>query len=91
MNNALQFITNLINRLGRQPSLTLRQVLQRPNPWWVKVCTQNPTCTYYFGPFDSKAEAMAAQAGYIEDLEQENAEDIQVDLQRCSAQRLTLD
>lgn len=51
--------------------------------WWVEIKTENPACTYYFGPFDIAEEAELAKGGYIEDLEQEGAQDIQVTVMRC--------
>ena len=41
--------------------------------WWIKVVTDDPECTYSFGPYDSKSEAEAEQFGFIEDLKCENA------------------
>ncbi len=58
--------------------------------WWVEVVTQNPHCTYYFGPFLSTKEASAALNGYVEDLEQEGATGIKVQVKRCKPQSLTI-
>ncbi len=52
--------------------------------WWLEVSTNQPACTYYFGPFTSQAEAQALKAGYIEDLEQEGAQSIQSAIHHCS-------
>ncbi|MDA0674183.1 MAG: DUF1816 domain-containing protein [Cyanobacteria bacterium] len=52
--------------------------------WWVEIKTEAPTCTYYFGPFDIAQEAELAKQGYIEDLEQENAQNIQATVMQCS-------
>ncbi|MBU6228574.1 MAG: DUF1816 domain-containing protein [Cyanobacteria bacterium REEB459] len=52
--------------------------------WWLEVKTSRPVCTYYFGPFVSKAEACALKDGYIEDLEQEGAQNIRCVLKYCS-------
>lgn len=52
--------------------------------WWLEIKTSQPTCTYYFGPFDSEEEAEALKGGYIEDLEQEGAQNIRTGIQRCS-------
>jgi len=49
-------------------------------PWWVKVTTADPNCIYYFGPFDSELEAAQAKPGYVEDLQQEGALQIQTSL-----------
>ncbi|WP_035991123.1 DUF1816 domain-containing protein [Leptolyngbya sp. KIOST-1] len=68
------------NFLGR----FLAGILGQSKDWWVEIKTSQPTCTYYFGPFDSESEAYAAKGGYIEDLEQEGAQNIQVNVQLCS-------
>lgn len=61
-------------------------------PWWVKITTAEPHCIYYFGPFDSETEAIQAQPGYIEDLQQEGAQQIQTSLQHSSEpDELTVD
>jgi len=77
--------------LIHQSGLTLQKILRRPTLWWVIIQTQKPTCTYYFGPFESRTEAAMAQTGYIEDLEEEEAENIQAQIQQLSPQKLTLD
>jgi hypothetical protein len=59
-------------------------------PWWVVIKTAKPLCKYYFGPFDSAEEAAANQAGYIEDLRAEGAEEISVNVQQGEPQELTI-
>ena len=58
--------------------------------WWVEVSTNNPACIYYFGPFLSEREAKAYQAGYIEDLEQEGAQIVAVDIKQYNPKELTI-
>ena len=58
--------------------------------YWIKVTTAKPLCTYYFGPFLTKKEAMLAQGGFIEDLKTENAEGIKAEVKRCQPQELTV-
>ncbi|NEP57095.1 MAG: DUF1816 domain-containing protein [Symploca sp. SIO2G7] len=58
--------------------------------YWVEIVTDNPQCTYYFGPFLSSQEADEAKAGYIEDLEGESAKIISVEVQRCQPNNLTI-
>ena len=58
--------------------------------WWIEILTVNPRCTYYFGPFLTNQEAKAAEAGYIEDLESESAEGIQVSIRQCKPVELTI-
>lgn len=91
MFSLLSPIANLTNRIVRQPGLTFRQLLTPQRPWWIKVHTQNPACIYYFGPFESRSEARISQAGYVEDLEQENAQNIRVEIDQFSPQQLTVD
>ncbi|MEO0768153.1 MAG: DUF1816 domain-containing protein [Cyanobacteria bacterium J06649_4] len=50
------------------------------NPWWVKITTEQPNCVYFFGPYDNEAEATQAKPGFIEDLQQEGALQIQTSL-----------
>jgi hypothetical protein len=57
--------------------------------WWVRVTTCTPNCVYYFGPFLNQQEAYGAIAGYIEDLENEQAEGIKAVVQRCKPDQLT--
>ncbi|MEH1817699.1 DUF1816 domain-containing protein [Nostoc sp.] len=58
--------------------------------WWVEIVTQNPRCTYYFGPFLSSSDATFASKGYIEDLELEGATGIVVSVKRCKPKTLTI-
>jgi Domain of unknown function (DUF1816) len=58
--------------------------------WWVEIVTQNPRCTYYFGPFLSADDAKVAIKGYVEDLEMEGAQGIAVNVKRCKPNALTI-
>lgn len=58
--------------------------------YWVEIRTQKPSCTYYFGPFLSINEAKQAQGGYVEDLNQERAVGIKVEIKRCKPTELTI-
>ena len=59
--------------------------------WWVEIVTERPNCTYYFGPFASAKEAKAHKSGYVEDLESEATEGIQVQIKRCKPLQITID
>ena len=59
--------------------------------WWVEITTERPHCTYYFGPFATAVEADEAKAGYVEDLEGELAQGIQVAIVRCKPTQLTIE
>ena len=58
--------------------------------WWVEIVTETPHCTYYFGPFVSAKEANTAKVGYLEDLQNEGAQEIKVVVKRCKPENLTL-
>lgn len=58
--------------------------------FWVEIVTDNPRCTYYFGPFVNEKEANAAKSGYVEDLESEGAQGISVKVKRCKPSNLTV-
>lgn len=58
--------------------------------FWVEIVTDNPRCTYYFGPFLSEKEASDAKNGYVEDLENEGAQGIVVKIKRCKPSDLTI-
>jgi Domain of unknown function (DUF1816) len=52
--------------------------------WWIEIFTQQPKCTYYFGPFAGAQEAHVASKGFIEDLEGEFAQGIKIKIDRHS-------
>lgn len=58
--------------------------------YWIEVHTEQPRCTYYFGPFLNAKEARDAQMGYTEDLEQEGAQGLHVIVKRCKPSQLTI-
>ena len=58
--------------------------------YWVKIDTERPCCTYYFGPFIKIKEAEAAKFGYVEDLKQEGALGITVSIDHFKPQELTI-
>ncbi len=57
---------------------------------WVKITTENPPCTYYFGPFLSEKEARREQQGYLDDLSEEGAKGIKVQVRRFKPTELTI-
>lgn len=57
---------------------------------WVEIVTDKPDCIYYFGPFACASEAQKAQPGYIEDLEQEQAQITSIKLKRYQPKELTV-
>lgn len=71
-----EFLTTILSSLGLA--------------WWVEITTENPRCTYYFGPFPSLKVAQSYKGGYIEDLQQEGAQNIAVTIKRCKPTNLTI-
>lgn len=58
--------------------------------WWLKIVTDNPHCTYYFGPFASGQQAKLYQAGYIEDLQEEGCKISMIELKQGQPKLLTI-
>ncbi len=58
--------------------------------YWVEIVTEYPHCIYYFGPFACASEAQKAEPGYVEDLEQEQAQINSIKLKRCQPKELTV-
>ena len=56
--------------------------------WWIEILTYNPTYMYYFGVFDSYREAESAKNGYIQDLREEGAEIINLEIEKCQPRRI---
>ncbi len=59
--------------------------------WWIEITTERPACIYYFGPFATQRSADLSQAGYLEDLEGEGAQEIAVKIERCHPTVLTIE
>ncbi len=80
-----KIIADRINNLAKS-ILKLRLF----KPYWVEITTQQPSCIYYFGSFDSHTEAKQMHHGYIEDLVEEKAVGISVKIKRCMPTQLTI-
>lgn len=65
-------------------------LLNNKQKWWVKVETQVPICTYYFGPFDSIQEAESCHGDYIQDLREEGAQGISYIIEQACPRQLTI-
>lgn len=61
------------------------------HPWWVKIDTNLPQCTYFFGPFASSQEAQLHRSGYFDDLFAEGAEGINIVVEQGDPKVLTLE
>ncbi len=58
--------------------------------WWLEIKTTIPPCIYYFGPFSSQKNAKLSEYGYVEDLLQEKAHGITVEIKRLQPKELTI-
>jgi hypothetical protein len=58
--------------------------------WWIEIITKKPRCIYYFGPFPSSDKAQSSLGGYLEDLEQEKTQVINVDIMQGQPRKLTI-
>lgn len=57
---------------------------------WLEITTENPDCVYYFGPFLNQQEAESLMEGYLEDLKEEKATNINIRFKRCKPLNLTV-
>lgn len=80
--------TSLLNHLSFLSNLPLLNNVN--TAYWIKIRTNQPKCIYYFGPFDNPQEAKLHQNGYIEDLIEEEASGIYVEIKKCKPKTLTL-
>jgi Domain of unknown function (DUF1816) len=85
------FIANLILHNKMAPQIldiwtdTINSYRQA---WWIEIFTEQPKCTYYFGPFAGAWEAEIASKGFVEDLESEFAQGIKTKIDRHSQPNL---
>ena len=51
--------------------------------WWAKIETENPSITYWYGPFITKRSIKENITSFIEDLTNEGSKNIQHSFVRC--------
>lgn len=93
ISSLLNYISNKISKLSIeniQQGINISSIKQYRYPWWVEVKTISPACVYYFGPFETIKQARLNQGGYIEDLVEEKAFGITVELKQCLPDNLTV-
>ena len=56
--------------------------------WWIIILTNNPNYMYYFGPFDNYWEAGWCKNGYVQDLKEEKAKIIDIEIEQCQPRQL---
>jgi len=87
----MQPLLSLVKSIREQQSSIALRTGQLHLSWWVEINTSVPRCAYYFGPFDSQAEAKDARRGYVDDLCQEGARGIVALTKHCQPTKLTID
>ena len=81
----------LLKKLTRpRSSLRAPWIKQSQLLWWLEIKTAKPYCLYCFGPFANPQEARLHQAGYVEDLLEEQTEGITIKLKQCQPKELTI-
>ena len=58
--------------------------------WWIEILTNEPDYIYYFGAFNSYLEAEEYKDIYIQDLEEEKAKIVGVEIEQCQPRELTI-
>jgi hypothetical protein len=87
----MQPLLSFLKPVWKQPSQNAPCTSNGQLCWWIEINTSVPLCTYYFGPFDSKAEARDSRTGYIDDLCREGARDIVTLIKHCQPNSLMID
>ena len=52
--------------------------------WWAKVETENPSVTYWYGPFLTKRSLNENLEKFLSDLSEEGSTDIKHNIVRCN-------
>ena len=58
--------------------------------WWIEIKTDKPRYIYYFGAFDSYWDTISIKNDYIQDLEEEGAKIIDIQIKKCQPEQLTV-
>jgi len=64
--------------------------LQADKAWWIRIKTEDPNYIYYFGPFENRAIAQKKLPGFVEDLNDENAQVSSCTVEWCMPPQLTI-
>jgi hypothetical protein len=86
----MQPLLPFVKPIQKQPSQNASRTGKGQLCWWVEINTSVPLCTYYFGPFNSKAEARDSRTGYVNDLCREGARDIVALIKHHQPNHLTI-
>ena len=87
--NLLNFHYKIVQNLTRIDGLTGQKNLIRNFgnklglAWWAKIETDQPSGTYWFGPFITKRSLKENMSSFIKDLSDEGSKNIKHSLVRC--------
>ena len=87
--NLLNFHYKIVQNLTRIDGLTGPKKLIRNFgnklglAWWAKIETNQPSGTYWFGPFITKRSLKENMSSFIKDLSEEGSKNIKHSLVRC--------
>ena len=87
--NILNFHYKIVQNLTRIYGLTGQKNLIRNFgnklglAWWAKIETNQPSTTYWFGPFITKRSLKENMSSFINDLSDEGSKNIKHSLVRC--------
>ena len=59
--------------------------------WWLRVTTKEPCCEYYFGPFSQRCDVAIRRGGFIKDLYDEGATQIETEILWYRPTELTIE
>ena len=70
--------------MARRPKKLIRNFGNKLGlAWWAKIETDQPNCTYWFGPFITKRSLKENISSFIDDLSSEGSKNIRHSLVRC--------
>ena len=87
--NLLNFNYKIVQNLTRinDPQGSIKLIRNFGNKlglaWWAKIETDQPSSTYWFGPFITKRSLKENMSSFIKDLSDEGSKNIKHSLVRC--------
>ena len=86
--NLLNFNYKIVQNLTRIVGLGSEKLIRNFGnklglAWWAKIETDQPSSTYWFGPFITKRSLKENMSSFIKDLSDEGSKNIKHSLVRC--------
>ena len=85
LNNYYKIVQNLTRTVwSKRPKKLIRNFGNKLGlAWWAKIETDQPSSTYWFGPFITKRSLKENMSSFIKDLSDEGSKNIKHSLVRC--------